>query len=427
MSSPKGSPKLSVDSSSKGKDFQTDRANSTPKADWSADVEGVPGASEPPRDPFQLSLRVKTDAEISELRRRRKGKDVARYHAKQNELIESLLKSMDEHTEAGRQAEEALRLPIKVAVRGSLFANFCLAVYAAAISASLSLIATGIDSLFDFGTNVLMYWIYHKARNLDVNKWPVGGNRLECIGNIDRCEYSYDGSKFHANVEAYRMGAVNLVVIVESARDLISVGTDKPFKVPALIAVGVALGIKFILFLYCFSLRNKSDQVRVLWEDHRNDLFINGFGLLMSALGSKVGWYLDPTGAILIALVVIASWCRTIYGQFALLAGRAAPHEFIQLIVYNAMTFSDDIEKVDTVRAYHSGPEYFVEVDIVMDANTPLWKAHDLSQKLQDKIEALPNVERAFVHVDHETTHTPVRALFIFPSDNIPQSVFAGT
>lgn len=46
-----------------------------------------------------------------------------------------------------------------------------------------------------------------------------------------------------------------------------------------------------------------------------------------------------------------------------------------------------------------------------MDANTPLWKAHDLSQNLQDKIEVLPNVGRAFVHVDHETTHAPVRSL----------------
>lgn len=44
----------------------------------------------------------------------------------------------------------------------------------------------------------------------------------------------------------------------------------------------------------------------------------------------------------------------------------------------------------------------------MMPADTPLWKAHDLSQQLQDKIEILPNVGRAFVHVDHETTHTPV-------------------
>lgn len=45
-----------------------------------------------------------------------------------------------------------------------------------------------------------------------------------------------------------------------------------------------------------------------------------------------------------------------------------------------------------------------------MKDDTPLWKAHDASQLLQDLMEALPNVERAFVHVDHEATHTPVSA-----------------
>lgn len=49
-----------------------------------------------------------------------------------------------------------------------------------------------------------------------------------------------------------------------------------------------------------------------------------------------------------------------------------------------------------------------MEIDIVMDASTPLWKAHDVSQQLQDKLEMLPSVERAFVHVDHETVHVPV-------------------
>jgi Dimerisation domain of Zinc Transporter len=55
--------------------------------------------------------------------------------------------------------------------------------------------------------------------------------------------------------------------------------------------------------------------------------------------------------------------------------------------------------------------DYFVEVDVVMPANTELWRAHDLAQRLQDKIELLPNVERAFVHVDHETEHRPVRPI----------------
>ncbi|OJA12386.1 hypothetical protein AZE42_07536 [Rhizopogon vesiculosus] len=203
------------------------------------------------------------------------------------------------------------------------------------------------------------------------------------------------------------MASVNLVVIVESVRAIMSQEKDTGFHLQAIIAVAAALGVKFALFLYCYALRSKSSQVEVLWEDHRNDLFINGFGILMSAGGSKLAWWLDPTGAIFIGAGVIIAWGTTIYKQFGYLAGKSAPHEFIQLIIYKAMTFSGEIEKIDTVRAYHSGPDYIVEVDIVMDATTPLWKAHDISQQLQDKIEVLPNVERAFVHVDHETTHAP--------------------
>lgn len=74
------------------------------------------------------------------------------------------------------------------------------------------------------------------------------------------------------------MGSVSLILIVESLRDIGShSGNDtNTLYVPSLIAVGVAFCTKFGLFLYCYGLRNKSSQVQVLYEDHRNDLGING-------------------------------------------------------------------------------------------------------------------------------------------------------
>jgi len=309
-----------------------------------------------------------------------------------------MLKSMEDHTEEAKEEEEHNRLPIKIAIYASLLANFSLCVlqlYAAVSSGSLSLLATGIDAVFDIGSNVMLFYVHRKASGLDANKWPVGGTRLQTIGNI---------------VYGALMGAANLVIIVESVRSIVThgdAGDLKDFHIPSLVAVGVALAVKFLLFLYCYTLRKSSSQVLILWEDHRNDLFINGFGLLMSAGGSRLRWWLDPMGAIILAGGVIIAWSHTVYTQFELLAGKSAPHDFLQLIIYKAMTFSGEIEKIDTVRAYHSGPEYFVEVDVVMPADTPLWKAHDISQRLQDKIEVLPNVGRAFVHVDHEATHTP--------------------
>jgi len=362
------------------------------------DVERVSGSSNNLlADPFQLSDGIVPDEIITSLRRRGGGKRLAKYQLRQNDLISALLKPMEEHTEDAKNEEEEARLPIKIAIYASLICNFALSVlqlYAAISSVSLSLLATGIDSVFDFGSNVVLFWLHRKAAKLDTNKWPVGGARLETIGNI---------------VYGALMGSVNLVVIVEALRTLVSKHGDKlnAFHLPSIIAVAVALGVKFLLFLYSYSLRSNSSQVQVLWQDHRNDLWINTFGILMSTGGSKLRWYLDPMGAIIIALGIIISWGRTVYTEFELLAGKSAPHDFLQLLIYKAATFSEDIEKIDTVRAYHSGPDYFVEVDIVMDGNTPLWKAHDISQQLQDKIEVLPNVERAFVHVDHEYTHVP--------------------
>jgi hypothetical protein len=72
------------------------------------------------------------------------------------------------------------------------------------------------------------------------------------------------------------------------------------------------------------------------------------------------------------------------------------------------MTFNPDIAAIDTVKAYHSGPQYVVEIDIVLDPEMPLWRAHDIAQDLQDQIEMLPDVDRCFVHVDHEVEHKPV-------------------
>ncbi|KAF5356243.1 hypothetical protein D9756_003710 [Leucocoprinus leucothites] len=350
-----------------------------------------------PSDPYQFRDGLIDDETLSQLRRRRRGKRLAKYQRRQNDLITSLLKPMEEHTEEAQSEEEAARLQVKIAVYGSLIANSALCIlqmYAAISSISLSLLATGIDSVFDIGSNLVLFWLHKKAQKLDENKWPVGGSRLETIGNI---------------VYGSLMSSVNLIVIVESMRTIISKRGDDliPFHLPSIIAVASALVVKFILFVYCYSIRKRSSQVQVLWEDHRNDLWINSFGVLMSCGGSKLRWYLDPMGGIIIAAGIVVAWGRTIYGQFELLAGKAAPHEFIQLLVYKAATFNEGIIKVDTVRAYHSGPEYFVEIDIVMGADTPLWKAHDISQQLQDKIEVLPNVERAFVHVDHETTHVP--------------------
>jgi divalent metal cation (Fe/Co/Zn/Cd) transporter len=71
------------------------------------------------------------------------------------------------------------------------------------------------------------------------------------------------------------------------------------------------------------------------------------------------------------------------------------------------MTHDERIQKVDTVKAYHSGHNVFAEVDIVLPMEMTLKEARDIGEDLQFKLEALPGVDRAFVHLDYEVEHKP--------------------
>ncbi|KAJ7205918.1 CDF manganese transporter [Mycena haematopus] len=350
-----------------------------------------------PGDPLLLASRLQSAAHITNLKKRRKqGKVVGEFYEKQNKQIEALLMTMDEHIESAQEEEDTNRLAIKIAINGSLVANCVLAIiqiYAAVSSLSLSFFATAIDAVFDPLANGVLYYCHRQALTADPRRFPSGGSRLETIGDV---------------VYASAMGSVSVVLIAFSIQELAKGDMGKEqLHIPSVVVVGIAFVTKLVLFIYCFSIRSKNSQVRVLWEDHRNDLFINGLGILTSSAGAKLRWWIDPLGALIISVALIIVWGRTLYRQFLLLAGVAAPMEFQQLVIYKAMMYADGIKQIDSCTVYHAGPDYVVELDIVMDADTPLWKAHDLSQALQDKIEQLPNVGRAFVHVDHEISHKP--------------------
>lgn len=45
-----------------------------------------------------------------------------------------------------------------------------------------------------------------------------------------------------------------------------------------------------------------------------------------------------------------------------------------------------------------------------MDPAQTLEESHDIAEALQIKLEDLPDIERAYVHIDYETTHKPEHA-----------------
>ncbi|KAL2483160.1 putative metal tolerance protein C3 [Forsythia ovata] len=137
------------------------------------------------------------------------------------------------------------------------------------------------------------------------------------------------------------------------------------------------------------------------------DVVTNVVGLIAAVLGNKFYWWIDPAGAIILAFYTISNWSGTVLENAVSLVGQSAPPEVLQKLTYLVLRHSPQIKRVDTVRAYTFGVLYFVEVDIELPEDLPLKEAHAIGETLQIKIEELPEVERAFVHLDYECDHKP--------------------
>jgi len=315
------------------------------------DVEAQPERQySPESDPYELSSKLKAPWEIDLIKantsRKRQDKSEADrkcslplfaagkdkwqarklqgFYESQNENIERLLKPVDDHRRDAKDMEGATALKYKIAVNASFVANLVLAglqLYAAISSKSLSLITTMADALFDPLSNVTLMLTNRAAKRVDPRRYPSGKARIETAGNIFFC---------------FLMCAVSMIIIVESIQELAG-GSKSPtkefFKV-SVIAVGIAFITKLVLFMYCFALRNIYSQIRILWEDHRNDLIINGFGIMFSVMGSFIRWWIDPLGAIILSAIVIFLWMRTAVSEFKLLIGVSAETHMLQLITY---------------------------------------------------------------------------------------------
>lgn len=90
------------------------------------------------------------------------------------------------------------------------------------------------------------------------------------------------------------------------------------------------------------------------------------------------------------------------------LTGLSAEPPFLQRFTHIVYNYRPDVvTKIDSIQAIHFGTNFFTEVDIGLPGSMPLAEAHDIGAQLQSQLEAMDDVERAFVHLDFEFSHMP--------------------
>ncbi|KAK1367320.1 Metal tolerance protein 10 [Heracleum sosnowskyi] len=336
------------------------------------------------------------------LRVPKKHRRVSQYYERQEKLLEGFTE-MEAINETGcvpgsltEDEMEQLARSERMAIQVSNIANlllFVAKVFASLESRSLAVIASTLDSLLDLLSGFILWFTSYAMRNPNLYNYPIGKKRMQPVGII---------------VFASVMATLGLQILLESGRELVTKSHPEtnPQKEKWMIGIMVSVTVvKFLLMVYCR--RFKNEIVRAYAQDHLFDVITNSVGVVTAVLAIQFHWWIDPIGAIIIALYTISTWAKTVTENVWSLIGRTAPPEFLAKLTYLIWNHHEDIQQIDTVRAYTFGSHYFVEVDIVLPENMLLSQAHDIGETLQEKLEQLTEVERAFVHIDFEFTHRP--------------------
>ncbi|XP_022985974.1 metal tolerance protein 11 isoform X2 [Cucurbita maxima] len=299
-----------------------------------------------------------------------------------------------------KEEREDLAKSETFAIRISNVANmvlFAAKVYASIRSGSLAIIASTLDSLLDLLSGFILWFTAFSMQTPNPYQYPIGKKRMQPLGIL---------------VFASVMATLGLQIILESIRILLSGDSEFNFtREQELWIVGIMLSVslvKLLLVVYCRSFTN--EIVKAYAQDHFFDVITNVIGLVAALLANYIDGWMDPLGAIILALYTIRTWSMTVLENVNSLVGRSAAPEYLQKLTYLCWNHHKAIKHIDTVRAYTFGSHYFVEVDIVLPGDMPLEEAHDIGESLQEKLELLPEIERAFVHLDYEYKHKPEHA-----------------
>ncbi|WPK25023.1 hypothetical protein PUMCH_002322 [Australozyma saopauloensis] len=286
---------------------------------------------------------------------------------------------------------------VYLAIMVNFFINFLLLIgkiVIALLTSSLSVVASLVDSVLDF----LSTFIIFIANRLSTTKnweteiaYPVGRTKFEPIG-ILVFSVIIIISFFQVGLESFKK-----LFLDPLDKVAVKIGWD------AVIIMLTTILAKVGCWIWCAS--SKSSSVQALAQDAMTDIIFNSISLIMPATGYALDiWWLDPAGALLLSIYVIASWSMTAFEHIENLAGAVADPKDYKVVLYLAYRFAECIKQITALKVYHAGDNLTVEIDLVFDTenfNLSFRDAHDIAEALQYAIETLPMVERAFVHIDY--------------------------
>jgi cation diffusion facilitator family transporter len=257
------------------------------------------------------------------------------------------------------------------------------------VANSAAMISDAVHSASDVFSTIIVIIGMKLASKASDKEHPYGHERLECVAALILAMVLF--------ITGLGIGA--------NALNTIFSGNYEEIAVPgilALVAAVVSIVAKEAMFWYTKYYAVKIDSSALMadaWH-HRSDAF-SSVGALIGIGGARLGF---PIMDSLASLVIFVFIIKAAYDIFMDAVDKMVDHscdDETESAIYNCVMENGEVRGVDVLHTRIFGNKIYVDVEIRVDGNYPLKKAHKIAEEVHSSIEQnFPKVKHIMVHVN---------------------------
>jgi cation diffusion facilitator family transporter len=261
-------------------------------------------------------------------------------------------------------------------------------IFTGIVGNSYALIADGIESLTDiFTSSIVLTGLYVASKPPDENH-PYGHGKAEPFAGI---------------AVSFGIFIAAMVIVVQSIYEIIT-----PHHSPAsftLIVLVLVIITKETLFRYVIRVGMIVNSVAVksdAWH-HRSDAITSAaafIGISIALLGGEGYESADDFAALFASIIIIINAYRIFKPAFYELLDTAPPLHTVQKVREIAGKV-ENVMGIDKCFVRKMGLEYFVDIHVLVDANLPVYKGHEIAHQVKDQLmKEYSNISNVLVHIE---------------------------
>ncbi len=256
---------------------------------------------------------------------------------------------------------------------------------AAYLSGSTAVLADAINSASDVLYSILLVvglWLSQRPPDLS---HPQGHSRFEPMVAL-----IVTGSMTFAGIQAMRA----------AIERFLGGGASIEMGWPAL-ALLFSVLIKTLMF---YAIKKAASELSspgldAAAKDNLSDMATSMMAFVGIMGSNYLSPLLDPAAGALVALWIFRAVFFTARENLGYLTGAGADEELREKILDTVRSIRG-VENVHHIITEYAGPRLVVEMHINVDGETTLNRSHEISDQAIAELESLPEVDRAYVHVE---------------------------